>query len=211
MSDSHQPWHVQVLGEQTARTLSGLNQSSLLKTFYLAGGTGLALHLGHRRSMDLDFFTPEPFDPDTVVNRLHSWTGFRVLGKGETTLHAQIGETKVSFLRYPYPLLFALAPFSEVMVADPRDTACMKISAIAGRGTRRDFIDLHAVAKLYGVPQLLEWFKEKFRAANYSVVHVLKALTYFEDAEQDPMPDMLVSISWHEVKAFFTAEVPKLL
>jgi hypothetical protein len=211
MLDSSKVWHVQVISVEADRALRELKQTPLLSAFYLAGGTGLALHVGHRRSMDLDFFSQEPFDADTVVSKLRFSPGFRVLGKGEATLHAQIRGTKVSFLGYPYPLLFRSAPFSEVMIADPRDIACMKISAIAGRGTRRDFIDLYAVAKLYGLPQLVEWFKEKFRPANYSVVHLLKSVTYFEEAEQDPMPDMLVPMTWEEVKGFFAAEAPKLL
>jgi hypothetical protein len=211
MLESSKVWHVRVISPETERALRELKQTPLLTAFYLAGGTGLALHIAHRRSMDLDFFSQESFDADSVVSTLRFSPGFRVLGKGEATVHTQVRGTKVSFLGYPYPLLFSPAPFSEVMVADPRDIACMKISAIAGRGTRRDFIDLYAVATLYGLPQLVEWFKEKFRPADYSVVHLLKSLTYFEDAEQDPMPDMLVPMTWEEVKGFFAAEAPKLV
>jgi hypothetical protein len=127
------------------------------------------------------------------------------------TLHAHIGGTKVSFLEYAYPLLFPFAVLQDVKVADPRDIACMKLSAITSRGTRRDFVDLYVVAQLHGLPQILDWFKEKFARAHYSFVHLLKSLTYFEDAEKDPAPDLLVPLSWEEVRQFFSTEVPRLL
>jgi hypothetical protein len=59
--------------------------------------------------------------------------------------------------------------------------------------------------------KLLQTFHKKFAKVNYSMVHVLKSLTYFEDAEQEPMPDMLVPLAWDEVKQFFCREVPPLL
>ena len=211
MPHGQKVWHAQVISEETNRTLDDLNRTSLLERFYLAGGTGLALHLGHRRSKDLDFFTEGPLDADLAIDRLRGLKGLRVIEKSEGTLHANLGDTRVSFLRYPYPLLFAHELFHEVKVADPRDIGCMKLSAIASRGTQRDFIDLYTVAQLYGLPPLVSWFEEKFREVNYSRVHLLKSLTYFEDAEREPMPDMLAPLSWEEVKLFFCAEVPKLL
>jgi hypothetical protein len=87
----------------------------------------------------------------------------------------------------------------------------MKISAIASRGTKRDFVDLYALTRHYGLEQLLGWFSRKYAQTNYSMLHVLKSLTYFEEAEQDPMPDMLMSLSWEEVKQLFRTEAPRLL
>ncbi|MGI0085554.1 MAG: nucleotidyl transferase AbiEii/AbiGii toxin family protein [Nitrososphaerales archaeon] len=204
-------WHQEVITEVVERTLLDLRRVSVLAKFYLAGGTGLALHLGHRRSIDLDFFSREPFDPEGILGKVEPLDGLRVLAKDLETLHLTIGETKVSFLGYRYPLLFPCDALFEVKVADPRDIACMKISAIAGRGTKRDFIDLYAVSKHHGLEQLLAWFKGKYAQANYSIVHVLKSLTYFEEAEKDPMPDMLVNLTWERVKQFFTTEAPRLL
>jgi hypothetical protein len=119
--------------------------------------------------------------------------------------------TKVSFFSYNYPVLYPLEAFLSVKVADPRDIAGMKISAIASGGTKRDFVDLYAVSREYALDQLLEWFKEKFAQANYSTIHVLKSLSYFEEAEKDPMPDMLVPLAWEDVKQFFTRESLRLL
>jgi len=211
MEGNEPRWHPEIISPQVERTLRDLRQSPLLKSFYLAGGTALALHLGHRRSVDLDFFTPEAFNEEVLVQKVQTLTKFSLVAKEPGTLHAQIGGTKVSFLVYTYPLLFPYAAFLEVKVADPRDIACMKVSAIASRGTKRDFIDLYAVAQHYGLPQILQWFNEKFAVANYSSVHLLKSLTYFDDAEKDPAPDMLGPFAWEEVKQFFIREAPRLL
>ena len=95
-------------------------------------------------------------------------------------------------------------------VADPRDIACMKFDAIANRGSRRDFVDLYMAARTYGFREILEWFSTKYAATPYNRVHLFKSLTYFKDAEQEPMPDMLVTIDWTAVRYFFLAEVPRL-
>lgn len=204
-------WHPEILGEQAARTLRDLERDSLLEGFYLAGGTGLALHLGHRVSRDLDFFSPGLFSEEKLIEKIRHARDFSLLARSAQTLHAEIQRTKVSFLGYAYPLLFPLFDFRGAGVADPRDIACMKISAIASRGTKRDFVDLYATARQYGLADLLTLFSRKFAGVEYSRVHLFKSLTYFEDAEQDPMPDMRAPLVWDDVKGFFAQELPRLL
>ncbi|MDA2938121.1 nucleotidyl transferase AbiEii/AbiGii toxin family protein [Acidobacteria bacterium AH-259-A15] len=204
-------WHREVITPAVKVTLKNLHRKSVLRSFYLAGGTGLALHLGHRRSVDLDFFSSEPFDQERLLQKVLKSSAFSVMAKDSQILHTQIQGTKVSFLGYPYPVLFPFQSFLDVNVADPREIACMKISAISSRGTKRDFVDLYVASKRYGLKQLLESFKEKFAEVHYSTVHILKSLTYFDEAEKDPMPQMLIEMSWEEVKQFFTNEVPRQL
>jgi hypothetical protein len=211
MNEEEHVWHPETVDASVQQTLGDLRQLSLLGDFYLAGGTGLALHLGHRRSVDLDFFLGEDFEEDALLQKVQRLERFALVEKKPGTIHAHIRDTKVSFLAYTYPVLFPFQPFLGVNVADPRDIGCMKISAIASRGTKRDFVDLYIVSQHYGLKQFLGWFKEKFSQTNYSMVHVLKALSFFEEAEQDPMPDMLVPLSWEEVKQFFTREALQLL
>jgi hypothetical protein len=88
--------------------------------------------------------------------------------------------------------------------------AQVEVSAIAGRGTRRDFVDLYVATRKYGLPQMLEWFQRKYQRTSTSMVHVLKSLAYFEDAEKDPMPDLLAPLAWDEVKRFFSHEAARL-
>lgn len=204
-------WHREAMSSQAERALGELRTLAVLDRWYLAGGTGLALHLGHRRSHDFDFFSREAVDPEAVMRKLKTLGGFSVAEQAPGTLHATVEGIKVSFLAYPYPLLFPFATFLDVNVADPREIACMKLSAIASRGTKRDFIDLYVVARQSGLAHLLEWFKQKYADVNPSLTHVLKSLAWFEDAEKDPMPDMLAPLAWEEVKRFFRNEVTRLL
>lgn len=200
-------WHGEVITPAVEQTLQDLKETSVLENFYLAGGTGLALQVGHRKSVDLDFFSRESFNEDLLLQRVQNLSDFALVSKDAQTLHAEIRDVKVSFLGFSYPLLFPFNEFLGVNVADAREIACMKVNAISGRGTRRDFIDLYVASQEYGLGQIMEWFKEKYTQARYSMVHVLKSLTYFDEAEKDPMPGMLTDISWEKVKNFFVREV----
>ena len=204
-------WHRTVIPASTEATLRALRDAGLLDRFYLAGGTGLALKFGHRLSLDLDLFAKEQFDEEMLLQRIQTLDGFALVAKAPHTLHATVQETKVSFLGYAYPVLFPTNPFLDVAVADPRDIACMKVSAVAGRGTKRDFVDLYLCAERYGLKEILRLFDQKFAQTNYSRIHILKSLTFFGDAEKDPMPHMLVALDWDTVKQFFLREAPKLL
>jgi nucleotidyltransferase AbiEii toxin of type IV toxin-antitoxin system len=203
-------WHPEVIGRATERALAALVGASAITDFYLAGGTALALHLGHRLSEDLDFFSEVDFDERRLLVRLQVLPAFTMLSEAPATLHVLIAETKVSFLGYPYPLLFPLLQFKGTQVADWRDIACMKISAIASRGTRRDFIDLYSVARQLGLDHLLQLFQKRYAAVNYSQLHIFKSLVYFEEAEKDPLPNLLADIAWPAVRQYFQAEVPRL-
>lgn len=210
MQDNEPVWHREVLSPEAERALAKLRTLGVLDKCYLAGGTGLALHLGHRRSHDLDFFSPGPVGPEALIRKMQTQAGFAVAALAPDTLHATLERTKVSFLAYPYPALFPFSAFLGVNVADPRDIACMKLVAIASRGVRRDFIDLYVVARQYGLVQLLESFRQKYAAVNYSLMHLLKSLQYFEIADQEPTPDLLAPLDWEEVKRYCQNEVMRL-
>ena len=203
-------WHPGVISPAAQSLLLTQGPAPHFSSFYLAGGTGLALRLGHRRSVDFDFFSEESFDEEALLAVLREQSP-KVLSRAPSTLHLLLLEIKVSFISYPYPLLFPADRFSGVEVADARDIACMKLSAVASRGTRRDFVDLYVAAKEYSLRELLSLFVRKYAGVEYSRLHLLKSLTYFDDAEADPPLDMLTEISWDEVKDFFTRESAALL
>lgn len=200
-------WHREVLEPPSLSVLERASESRLLEDFYLAGETGLALRLGHRKSDDLDFFSSRPFSTQDLLETLsRRFGGVELRAAEHQTLHARVRDTEVSFLGYRCPLLFPVARFGAVAVADPRDIACMKLSEIASRGTRRDFLDLFAVARTHSLSALLEMFERKYRAVPHSRLHLLKSLVYFDDAEKDPLPQTLASSDWDEVKRFFVME-----
>lgn len=133
------------------KALAGLAALPALKTFYLAGGTALALYWGHRTSVDLDFFSHDRVDEDVLLGRLNALPGITIIQK---------------------------AP---------------------------DVLSQH-----YGLDELFSVFKQKFGAADFNLIHVLKSLTYFMDADPEPLPHMLQPIRWNQVRQFFVREVPRL-
>jgi nucleotidyltransferase AbiEii toxin of type IV toxin-antitoxin system len=204
-------WHRGVITASVEATLSLLRDASMLDHFYLAGGTGLALQFGHRLSRDLDFFAADLFDEQYLIQRLQSLGEFSLVAEAPHTLHTTIQGERVTFLGYAYPVLFPFLGFLDVAVADARDIACMKVSAIASRGTKRDFVDLYVSAGRFGLANILDWFDRKYAQTHHNRLHVLKSLTFFDDAEKDPMPNMIVPLDWEEVKQFFIHSVPRLM
>lgn len=203
-------WHRESITPRMEDTLRALQDKSVLQNSYLAGGTGLALRFGHRTSVDLDFFVQDQFNEDGLLERLHTMPGVTVVQRAPQTLHLAIQGVKVRFPGYRYPLLFPAELLDNVPIADARDIACMKLTAIASRGAKRDFVDLYSACERFGLAELLNLFVRKYAPIGYNKLHILKSLTYFADAEKDPMPHMLIPIEWHAVKAFFEREVPQL-
>lgn len=203
-------WHREVLPDGWRMAVRDLASRSALEHCYLAGGTGLALYFGHRRSVDLDLFRETTFDSARLRDRLDGLSRLRNVEMSAGTLYLELHGVKTSVLHYPYRLLFDPNAFEGLVVADPRDIACMKLDVIGSRGARRDFVDLFVAARAYGLPAILEWFAVKYATVPYNRAHVLKALTYFRDAEQEPLPDMLEPVDWAAITEFFVREVRQL-
>lgn len=178
---------------------------------YLAGGTALALQLGHRISVDLDFFTQKQFDEKELSAKLGAHPEFVQAGIARWTVWGTIGDTKFSIFYYKYPLLEPTVPFEGLQLASLADIAAMKIHAIEDRGTRRDFLDVYFLSKTYTLEQMLEFYQKKYGVLEDHLYAILRSLDYFEDAEQEvKMPDMLIEVNWEDVKDYFRKEVPKL-
>lgn len=202
-----------------SKTISGKLQSNLellgkekfLSQFYLAGGTAVALQLGHRVSQDLDFFTNMDFDEKTIVAELGKIgnTAIDVLKK--ETVFGIFNEVKISFFFYQYPLISATAPWLGINIAGIDDLGCMKLDAIQSRGTKRDFIDLWAILQSgLDLKKLFELFEKKYSGIQYNKTHLFRSLVYFEDAEKDEMPQMLIPVLWEEVKTFLEIKTKKI-
>ncbi|GAH63607.1 unnamed protein product, partial [marine sediment metagenome] len=165
----------------------------------------------HRVSLDLDFFTKEDINTKTLIQKIKTLGKFSTERETENTLIGIFNGARVSFLRYDYPLLFDLRQIKGIKIADLRDIGCMKIDAISSRGMKRDFIDLFFICKeLISLKNILSLFKRKYKSVNYNMMHILKSLAYFEDAENNPMPRMIIPASWQEVKSFFKEEIRKI-
>lgn len=177
--------------------------------FYLAGDTALDLHLGHRRSVDLDFFTEKPFDTERVAQMTASLGG-EIRVREADTVHAMIDGVKCSFFSYPYRLLSPLTNFRGLSLASIPDIAAMKVVAIAQRGTKKDFFDMYRILRDVSPRRLKEWVLEKFGANRVNCYHVLRSFLFFDEAESEPDPLTLDETRWQDVKSFFLSHEKQL-
>lgn len=181
-----------------------LGAERFIKKFYLAGGTAVALFFHHRRSDDLDFFSDQSFRETTLIKNLKKIGRFKSLKSAEDTLIGKLDGVKISFFTLPYKLLEPPVKYKNLKVATPVDLALMKILAISDRGTKRDFIDLYLLCRrVKSLDEFLLLFQKKFGKYDFNIQHILKSLTYFDDADKGEMPEMYIVIKWEEVKIFF--------
>lgn len=203
--------HRDILEAGTERVLATVVESGVLRDFYMVGGTALALQFGHRKSIDLDFFSPNDFSLPELRAKIASLGDYTLENEAPGTLDGILNNVKLTFLRYYYPLLFPLIPWNGLSLADPRDIACMKIDAISARGSRKDFVDLYILLEQYPLKEILRMFEEKYVGIHYNPLHLVKSLSYFDDAEAEPMPNMLRSIEWDVVKTKISLEARALV
>jgi hypothetical protein len=203
--------HPKVLSSDAWKTVRLLRSEGALESWTLAGGTALALQIGHRYSEDLDFFRGESFAPERLAVELSRIGRVSVRNRATDTLHVTLAGLKISFLSTQVPLLFPGTPYRGLTLADPRDIAVMKLIAIGGRGSRRDFIDLYFYLQGGGdLEALLALSQRRFRDVDFNEYHLLKSLVYFEDAEAEPMPRMIRDVDWETIKGTISAEVRRL-
>jgi hypothetical protein len=200
-----------VLSDDAKNALAILGKHGVVSEAYLAGGSALALHYGHRKSEDLDFFSPKPFDPHAMSATLSTLGQFVESFAEGRSLIGEFQGVKYSYFQYHYPLLYPTVSFSAVSLADPRDIAAMKIAAIMDRGTKRDFVDLYEFCHTgISIENILTYYDRKYGAFENNLFSIVRSLGYFDDAEKGDMPEMLISISWEDVKEFFAAESIRL-
>jgi len=178
----------------------------------LAGGTGLALLLGHRISEDLDFFRTDNLDLRDLHAVLACHGPYETLQETEHTLTVLLQGTKLSFFRVRDPFIFEPQPYRFFSIAAVEEIALMKLVAISSRGSRKDFADLYMILQHGGTLEAyFDMLPRKYGASRVNTYHILKSLTYFADAEKEPMPRMLVPFNWDECKAFFVRQARAIL
>lgn len=189
-----------VLDSKTKHLFEKIKKTKIPKIFYLAGGTGLALQFGHRKSIDLDWFSKKPFPTKDLKNELGLLGRFKIDQEEKDTLNCILSGVRLSFFEYPYKVLFPFLKYRNIKIADFRDIACMKIDAISSRGSKKDFIDLYFILEQLSLEKLLKLFDKKYKKIEYNKLHILKSLTYFKETEKNPLPIMIRKISWDIVK-----------
>lgn len=206
-------WRYETLPSKTKKALMFLSEQKWLgeSGWYLAGGTALALCVGNRKSLDLDFFTEnKDFDTEELLGRFLNNKDWVLDFTRKNTVYGELFKAKVSFIAYPF-----FVPKQDtvwhgsIKVLQPKDIAVMKITAISQRGRKRDFFDLYWCAKnIEPLEDIIKKLKVQYPSVAHDYHHILKSLVYFKDAESDPNPEIYFDASWKKVKNFFIKEIP---
>lgn len=189
---------LQSVRADTLALLQEIRKQSFFDDFILVGGTALALHLGHRLSIDLDFFTLNNHKFEEIKDALAPFPNKMALHDTKKIKVYNINGVKVDFVNYIYPWLDPIVDPDGLRIASLKDIAAMKIAAITNRGTKKDFVDMNELLKHFEPKQLLTFYAEKYHDS--SRLMALKSLMYFQDAEEDAMPEMLQDETWKRVK-----------
>lgn len=165
----------------------------------LVGGTALALQYGHRQSVDLDFFGTLPEDIEQMEDELRGIGQLSILKSTENIRIYSVDDVKVDFVNYSrYPWIDDAIIGEGLRLASPKDIAAMKVNAVEGRGTKKDFIDIYALLQRYSLKELLDFYGRKY--PEHSDFRALMSLSYFEDADEQIPPLMFGLPDWEHMK-----------
>lgn len=197
--------YLETVESSTLELLKKLQRLPVLEQTRLVGGTALALQLGHRKSIDLDFFGTVDCEAEYLRESIAGIASLTIL-KESPHIHIYIVDgIKVDIVNYKYPWLDDVVLEQGLRLASVSDIAAMKITAIIGRGTKKDFIDIAFLLHHFSLEEILHFYAAKYNDS--SVFMAMKSLAYFDDAETDPMPDMFVNQSWQQVKAYILSKI----
>jgi hypothetical protein len=203
-------WHT--LTEDMRRVLAGFANTEIGSRFYLAGGTALSLQLGHRLSVDLDFFTltedvptlrpalEKALSPFNAALADSSWGNLVYLAEN----------VRVGFYGYGFPLVAPLLEKEKIRLASIEDIALMKLDALLSRAARKDFYDLYFISRQVSLRRIYDLAPQKYPSVRDFESQTVKRLVYFENAEGDVDPNMLEAITWQAVKEYFIDQAAQI-
>ncbi len=208
--------NLKILPKETRDAFLSLSKEKWISenSWYLAGGTALALQFGNRVSVDLDFFTTQKdFNNNEVLTNFLENKYWQTYINKKNTIYGILHGAKISFIAYPFFIpKEKFVNYGFIKILAPRDIAVMKIIAISQRGTKRDFFDLYWLVKnVDSLEDFVTKLKIQYPFVAHNYHHILKSLVYFEDAEQDNNPTIYFEANWKEVKNFFLKEVKLLM
>jgi hypothetical protein len=206
---------MKIFNKNTENVLKLLSKMDWVKNFYLAGGTGLALQIFHRKSLDFDFFSYKNklyfVDREEIKTEFKKFSKIIILQDKDGTLEVVFNNIKISLFYYNSLLVKPLKKLYNINIASMEDIGLMKLATIISRGSKKDFIDLYFICKEIELKKLLSLSKKKFSEVYNFELLVAKSLTYFIDAEREKMPIMIKKVSWEEVKKFFIKEAKNVI
>ncbi|OGL79000.1 hypothetical protein A3J43_03845 [Candidatus Uhrbacteria bacterium RIFCSPHIGHO2_12_FULL_54_23] len=213
-SISEEDLRIDCLPRKTGQAFRAFTRARWLASsnWYLAGGTALALHAGHRQSEDLDFFMNQvTYDVRSLERTLLGTGQWLTSLRAEGTLYGSFMGAKASFIAYPFYKPLKMFRCGILRMLSPEDIAAMKIEAISQRGKKRDFVDLYWYSiNRESLDTVILRSMSQYVKQEHNMPHILKSLTYFADAEKDPMPRLFFNADWKAIRSYFLTEAPKV-
>ena len=200
--------HKQAVNPKLLELLINLMQIDIFKNFNLVRGTSLALQIGHRVSVDIDLFGVSEINEIEFNQALSPLGSVNLVKKSKNILIYNLNGIKVDFVNYTYKLLENPITVENIRLASLKDIGAMKLNAISGRGSKKDFIDLYFLLNYFSLHELLDYYNEKY--PDGSEFLVLKSLQYFEDAENEEFPEMLIPVDWENIKVKIANEAKRI-
>ena len=190
---------LQTVLPDTLELLKTLMNQPLLYEMRLVGGTSLALQYGHRRSVDLDFFGKTTEDIEELTEMMNHCAENVIRGNCSKKIKAfYLFEVKVDVVNYDYKWIDAPVTEQGLRLASPKDIAAMKVNAVMGRGTKKDFVDVFFLLQHFSFDDIIKFYLQKYPEG--SEYRALLSMTYFADADPQPMPFMLQPVEWNAIK-----------
>lgn len=191
-------YQIHAVRTDTLAVLKEIRQIRFFDDFVLVGGTALAMHFGHRLSIDLDLFSVKHNNFDAIDLYLNKIENCQSTYTSKSIKVFSVKGVKVDFVNYPNDWLKPPEVAEGFLIASVHDIAAMKIYAITNRGNIKDFVDLYFLLQVYSPNQLLELYQQKYPSS--SLFLAVKSLLYFEDAEKQSMPVMIKALTWDQMR-----------
>jgi Nucleotidyl transferase AbiEii toxin, Type IV TA system len=191
----------EAVNEDLINLVEKLQEKDYLNDFILVGGTGLALQIGHRRSIDINLFCKIDFDVNSVLENLEKDFSFSLDFQDKNTIKGSINGIKVDLISHNYKYLKEPLEIDNLEIASLEDITAMKLNAVSNDGSRvKDFIDLYYLLDLFEMEAVLSFYQHKYELR--SSLNVLKSLNYFNDVNLDEWPVLIADkdLKWKDVK-----------
>lgn len=198
----------QTVSAECLELLKQISASEFFSDFVLVGGTALALQIGHRNSIDLDFFRKKEIDAELYIEELKKFGNVDILKVSKNILITSVNGIKTDFVNYTYPWISEKLVIENVLLASKQDISAMKLNAISGRGSKKDFIDLYFLLNEFSLEEMIGFYREKY--TNHSEFGMLKSITYFEDADKEEAPNIYLDFDWEKCKEKIRKEYDNL-
>lgn len=191
----------ETVDKSTLELLKDLMLDKFFDAFILVGGTALSLQIGHRKSIDLDFFSKESFNTEEITDYLRLNYSFELDYTSKNTIKGEVNGIQMDFIAHQYPMIEDIKMIDGIRMASLLEIASMKLNAITTMGTRlKDFIDIAFLSSYYSLNQMLQAYQAKYKSNR---IIALKSLIYFEEVNTEEPIIYLnkKSISWTNIKS----------